>query len=122
MSNVQEYHGYSRDRQTEGSVQVEYRNSRIPCSPECDRDCTVLVLLCVRKLLVSLRVIWPQQCKKCSSKFFYLDIFELKDRNETRNGSFFFQGALFLKEPNSYLFPTLKMSHSQKVACWNLCD
>jgi len=35
---------------------------------------------------------------------------------------FFFQGALFLKEPNSYLFPNLKISHSQKAACWNLCD
>ena len=50
MSKVQEYHGYSRDRQTEGSVQLEYRNNRIPCSPECDRDSNLLVLLCVREL------------------------------------------------------------------------
>jgi hypothetical protein len=46
------------------------------------------------------------------------------EKTATRHAKavFFFQGTLFLKEANSYLFPNLKISHSQKAACWNLCD
>lgn len=114
MSKIQEYHGYSRDHKTEGSVQLEYRNSRVPCSPECDRDSAVLVLVCVRGLYISSRVIWPQQCKQkmLFKAFFILMSLYLnwKDSNETRNGIFLFLGSFVSK---GTIF--ISLSHSQDV-------